>query len=596
MVSTRTVAAARLPRVAAACLLTTLVLALPCATAQAQGRLANTSVQRNFDFDLPAIFGKHWQTSHAVQSVFTFRVVPTGTFSVQLADMRVEMRNRAANIRTGQREAASLRVDASASYGIVLVSRERHGQLAAQLVLLDRARRFIGATPIVTQPMRRASTAKLAVRAVGTGSPSYSFAAASQSSQAITRRATHCWSVPVLAGLEYAIGRCPSPGEEALYRTPADPAQPLSHVAGDGMNRWPAAPVLLKDASMVAGLDTLVDSRLNPVALHAAARTCNRSLYETAVTYGKSRPRTTDACEVAAYDMVTLYRSAYGPERWNIQDFDTIVTDISFQRPPRIVAQNPLHGRQFAQTVGTSSALGPIKAYTAFSEANTRLGMAAYGTFDLEAVAVRQAGGGATPSLPDPATLAGNALGIHALEVYTRQAKAPVPRMRFNGQWIDAQDEFDIQLSRDTDGASTAAIRNLMRNWQSTYRSAMAAATSVPHRQLLEQGHSRALALAASLPASPGRQDALMTVSWRGEILAVITGRVTGQIATIDNVVSAPSTLTLPFAEGMVSGASAAAIHAFLEMAQSNRAYRAMVHTVTPRTAQPALAGFRLMD
>ncbi|MCA3187461.1 MAG: hypothetical protein INH13_28310, partial [Cupriavidus sp.] len=119
---------------------------------------------------------------------------------------------------------------------------------------------------------------------------------------------------------------------------------------------------------------------------------------------------------------------------------------------------------------------------------------------------------------------------------------------------------------------------------------------SEPQRQLLEQGHARALAMGASLAPAPDRSNALLTVSWRGEILAVISGRVNGQVATIDHVVSAPSTLTLPFAEGMASGASAAAIHAFLEMARSNGAYRAMVHTVTPRSAQPGVAGFRLMD
>ncbi|MCA3192876.1 MULTISPECIES: hypothetical protein [unclassified Cupriavidus] len=584
MVSTRTVAAG---------LLTTLALALPPA-ALAQGRLSQAGVQR--DFDLPTIFDRHGQPSHARQSVFTFQLVPNGEFTVRLGNVSVDMRNGTAWIKTGQREAASLRATADASYGIVLISTQLYGEVAAQLVLLDRSRRFIGATPIVTQPMRGAWTAKLSVRTIRVPFPNYSFVSGSRADQMTTRRATHCWSVPVLAGLEYATDRCPSPGEDRLYRTPSEPAQPLAHVLGGGMSRWPAAPVVLQDANVVAGLDKLVDGKLNPVALHAAARTCKQPLHETAVTYRKPRARGNDSCEVATYDMVVAYQAAYGPERWNIQDFDTIVTDIAFQRPPRIAARNPSQARRFAETVATSSALGPLKAYTAFSEANARFGMAAYGTLDLEAVAMRQSAGGPAASLPDPASVASQTLGIYALELRTRQAPAPVPRMRFNGQWIDAQDGFDIQLSRDVDGASTAAIRRLMRDWQATYRSAMAAAASEPQRQLLEQGHARALAMGASLAPAPDRSNALLTVSWRGEILAVISGRVNGQVATIDHVVSAPSTLTLPFAEGMASGASAAAIHAFLEMARSNGAYRAMVHTVTPRSAQPGVAGFRLMD
>lgn len=587
MVSTRTVAAG---------LLTTLALALPPA-ALAQGRLAQAGIQR--DFDLPSIFGKRGQLSHTQQSVFTFQLAPNGGFTVQLGNVGVDMRNGVASIRTGRRQAASLRVDTAATHGIVLISTQSHGEVAAQLVLLDRSRRFVGATPIVTQPMRGALAAKLSVRAERVPFPNYSFVSGSRADQLTTRRATHCWRTPVLAGLEYAMGRCPSPGEDSFYRTPSEPAQPLTHVLGGTMSRWPAAPVLLHDASVVAGLDELVDSALDPLALHAAARTCKRPLEQTATIYRRAGPRAIHVCEVAAYDMLTLYQLAYGPERWNIQDFDTIVTDVAFQRAPRIPARNPLHGRQFAETIGMSSGLGPVKAYTAFSEANARQGMAAYGVLDLEAVAMRQSAGGPATSLPDPTSLtslASQMLGIYALEVRTRQAPAPVPRMRFNGQWIDAQDGFDIQLSRDVDGASTAAIGKLMKDWQSTYRNAMAAATSEPHRQLLEQGHARALAMGASLAPAPERSNALLTVSWRGEILAVISGRASGQVATIDNVVSAPSTLTLPFAEGMASGASAAAIHAFLEMARSNGAYRAMVHTVTPRNAQPALAGFRLMD
>jgi len=589
--------ASRPPRILGRLLLALAIagpITITTAAAQTPAKLASER-----KINLQATFGSHWGKAASLQSALKIDLAGQREFSLRFADITIRRQGMMASVTTPSQWLGSLMIGQDVTSALVLLATDSRSEVSAQLVLLDRAGRYIAATPIATQPIRRAPASTVTIQPY-IRSAIMAFAVVDRPSlQQPVRSASHCWDQPVLAAIEYAIGKCPVSGKGGFYETSSGKDALLTPAAGTVAWRHAAATTQQYGAGIIATLGETLSSQPYSLAFHAAARTCHTTL-DKAIDLPK-RGRTDDgyACMAGMSNLIAGYLGAYAPRYWNPVDFKDILDDVFALRKPRYAATDAAAAKVFALVVTDLVRQGFNRSQmtAAFHAANVLYMQSAFASFDPEWIAARYSTDPRWLRFADAIAASKAPIGVYAID--TRQSDPPAThaRMRFNGQWIKAPEPFEVDIVRQNNPSQRAGIEQLLNTWESQFRSAGEAEKDLQRRQLLGFGQSLAASMAFDTNAARDASAVIMTVSWRGEIMAVLRGRIgADRMAEIHAVASAPSTLRVPFVEGAIGGAPAIAIREFLSMATSNASTTTFMHAITPPSAKPARYGFQLTE
>ena len=574
-------------------------------------------------YDLQTQFEKYWTQSKAGHVSLAFELRRDRPFTVQTFGMNVRFDGSSATIETmpslprSVTRLSTIQVAPSAAYGVVAFATDGRNFISTQVFLTDKNRRYLNATPIITRSLQMGANSTLAIhntvvpgRSLGTLSlTAVSFAVEDQPASRRVRRGTHCWNNPILAVINFFSGNCSTPSADSFYADDRDkPENNLTLIAGEKANESAAFPAVHENTGTTALLDEIIGIGQNPMAIHAAARVCNKSL--AAVIRSRERRGVDDHldCGFQTAAIITLYQAAFS-EYWNQQDFWNIIDNI--RRTGH--AGYPTNDERSAQRLASAvmarvTELDQIRQ--SFHEANVLYQYSTYGSMDFENITAQYAAArAAMPPGPGPSTRFANvtqaasaALGRYTLDMrdYRPPASRP-PRLWSNGQWVETQDAFSAEILVSTDTQRLGEISTALAQWETDYRAAAAAASTggdSSYARLLQMGVSLSRSLQQRMAIGPRPNIVVVAVSFRGQVVAVLRGYFFGDgtSADIGSAVSMPSNVQLPYREGALRGAGGFALAAFLEYARQRGVRIVNTNVATAPSAEIARVGFRFSD
>lgn len=567
----------------------------------------NCTINNEASYDLFSIFDKQWGKASRLHATLTFQMLAGQSFSTELADIKVDIQDNLASVRTRTGQGlTSVRMPREGHFGTVLFSTDAFNQLEAQVVITDAQHRYLVSTPIVRQPMPRQTNSILSIYADGSDPArsrsilldGLSLAYAANTDTVAPLRASSCWDRPLLAGMMLAVGQCPKPGVTTFYGRANDAATPqLTVVAGNAVPKQPAYPMQASYPGVTALLDDVIGEGQSPLSVHAAARVCDTPLDATAQSFSKPRTGTTLTCANAVADLVNLYQAAYMPY-WNAQSFDDVVKAAREGRPAPYTPTNADAARKFAATV-TAGVLSPARVNRTFREADALYNQANLATLSYEDMVARADGKKAVQYYPTVPMVNRDAIGLYTLDLRTWTASPPRPQTFINNQWRNAADGIETQVIYHDNGSWLYNVEQTLSEWEGTFRGKAVAETDAVRKRLLDVGQSIAWIMREEVRVPLTSHMVTVTASYRGTIVAILRGHIYDDgSATVDHVLSGPDNTTLPYAGGALRGGGAHALSAFLDHAKTHGVVTAHAHMVTRPIPSPWLlrGGMSLSD